>query len=395
MKNIVRTQPNWLFETITLLSQGFLDREGYPMDFITDPASYNMTREEIGERLGATVSFLKTIYKETRKILREYTDLEPYFHKRNFGSVALVSLGIDSAKKLKVEDYKKALYYHALLEMIEVDEDEEKIDFNSEANIANMFEALSKTSWNDSDKMQLMTLFQVADQSFERISEMFCRVEDVLRRNYGLIKDKYESVVSKYSADNGQESQAALRRHINQIESIGAAEVIFQVSVVSLNALHLISPFYDREIVHAIMGIDFELLTDLKQEADKIEEQPLIWMKALADGNKLKIIRLLTQRPMFLREISDELGVSGATTSHHIKQMIEAKLLKFQISGRKVFYKINAEEFESMASLLLKIAEMSKEQEKCETRKDSENGEMPSERQASGNGDQIGKRILL
>ena len=46
MKNIVRTQPNWLFETIMLLSQGFQE-EGYPMDFITDPVSYNMTREEL------------------------------------------------------------------------------------------------------------------------------------------------------------------------------------------------------------------------------------------------------------------------------------------------------------------------------------------------------------
>lgn len=364
MKNIVRTQPNWLFETIMLLSQGFQEREGYPMDFITDPVSYNMTREEIGEKLDETVTFLKIIYEETREVLREYTDLEPYFYKRNFGSVALVSLGIDSAKKLKAKDYKRALYYHALLEMIELDEDETKIDFCSEASIANMFEVLSKTSWIDSDKMQLMTLFQMADQSFERISEMFCQVEDVLVRNYGIIKCKYESAISKYSACNGQECQAALERHINQFSSIGASEVIFQVSVVSLNSLHLISPFYDRETVHAIMGIDFELLSDLKQEAEKIGEQPLIWMKALADSNKLKIIRLLTQRPMFLREISDELGVSGATTSHHIKQMLEARLLKFRISGRKVFYSINAEEFENMASLLLKIAEMSKEHER-------------------------------
>ena len=67
MKNIVRTQPNWLFETIMLLSQGFQEREGYPMDFITDPVSYNMTREEIGENL-MKQSLFKNYLRGTREV---------------------------------------------------------------------------------------------------------------------------------------------------------------------------------------------------------------------------------------------------------------------------------------------------------------------------------------
>lgn len=362
MKSFVRTEPNWLFETIMLLSQGFRVSEGYPMDFVADPASYNMTREEIGEKLGSTVRFLKTVYSEIREMLREYADLKPYFNDRKYGGSVLVSFNIDSAKKLKAEDYKRALYYHALLEMAELEEDDSKIDFNAEANIANMFEALSKTDWSDSDKVQLMTLFRTADQTFDRIKDMFCRVEDVLVRNYGIISDKYESAVSKYSSGNGQESHAALKRHIKQFDYIGSSKIDFMISIVSLNALQIMSPFYDRDTVYAVMGLDFELLSDLKQKADEMEERPLVWAKALADANKMKIIRLLSRRPMFLREISDALGISGATTSHHLKQMIEAQLLKFEISGRKIFYKINAEEFENMASQLLKIAAISEEQ---------------------------------
>ena len=77
MKSVVRKQPNWLLETLTLIAHGFGEKEGYPMDFVTNPAVYNMTREELGEKLGTTVTYLRTVFEQTREILRQYPDLEP------------------------------------------------------------------------------------------------------------------------------------------------------------------------------------------------------------------------------------------------------------------------------------------------------------------------------
>jgi len=211
--------------------------------------------------------------------------------------------------------------------------------------------------------MKLLTLFQMTDQSFDRIKEMLCKVEEVLVQNFGIIEEKYNNAVSMYAAGDGKEAESALKRHINQFDYIEASDLDFQVSIAHLNSLHLYSPLYEKNKLYTIMGIDFELLARLKQEANEMEERPLNWAKAFADSNKMKIIRMLAQRPMFLREISDALGVSGATTSHHLKQMIDAKLLKFKISGRKIYYTINAEEFEKIASILLKIAGMSRERE--------------------------------
>ncbi|NLM61349.1 MAG: helix-turn-helix transcriptional regulator [Clostridiales bacterium] len=363
MKSVVRKQPNWLLETLTLIAHGFGEKEGYPMDFVTNPAVYNMTREELGEKLGTTVTYLRTVFDQTREILRQYPDLEPYNESFCYGCLPLVSFNIDSSSRLYAEDFKKALYYHALLERVELEEDEEKIQFDSEANISNMLSLLSKTSSSDTDKMKLLTLFQMTDQSFDRIKEMLCKVEEVLVQNFGIIEEKYNNAVSMYAAGDGKEAESALKRHINQFDYIEASDLDFQVSIAHLNSLHLYSPLYEKNKLYTIMGIDFELLARLKQEANEMEERPLNWAKAFADSNKMKIIRMLAQRPMFLREISDALGVSGATTSHHLKQMIDAKLLKFKISGRKIYYTINAEEFEKIASILLKIAGMSRERE--------------------------------
>jgi len=50
-------------------------------------------------------------------------------------------------------------------------------------------------------------------------------------------------------------------------------------------------------------------------------------MKSLADGNRVKIIKMLQQRRLCLCEIQVALGVSEPTASSHLKKLEEAGLV--------------------------------------------------------------------
>ncbi|MFU8780826.1 MAG: ArsR/SmtB family transcription factor [Kiritimatiellia bacterium] len=65
-------------------------------------------------------------------------------------------------------------------------------------------------------------------------------------------------------------------------------------------------------------------------------------LKALSDRNRLRIVAaLLRTNELCACQISEMLGVSGATASRHMELLIRAELVASRKDGRWVHYKIS------------------------------------------------------
>ena len=62
--------------------------------------------------------------------------------------------------------------------------------------------------------------------------------------------------------------------------------------------------------------------------------------RALSDPNRVKIIKLLQQRAMFVSEIQAALGISPPAVSKHLKVLEEAGLVSFHKEGTWVRYRV-------------------------------------------------------
>ena len=58
-----------------------------------------------------------------------------------------------------------------------------------------------------------------------------------------------------------------------------------------------------------------------KEESDK--ERVLNFLKAVSDRKRMDIIELLTEKPWYVNEIAEKIGMSAATTSYHITTLQE------------------------------------------------------------------------
>ena len=90
-------------------------------------------------------------------------------------------------------------------------------------------------------------------------------------------------------------------------------------------------------------------------------------LKALSDRNRLRIVAaLLHANELCACQISEMLGVSGATASRHMELLIRADLVASRKEGRWVFYKLSptfpAHVREWLASPLSKDPEIKKDQ---------------------------------
>lgn len=65
------------------------------------------------------------------------------------------------------------------------------------------------------------------------------------------------------------------------------------------------------------------------------------YFSALADENRIKIVRMLVDNEMCAGDILKELSISQPTLSHHMKLLVNAGIVNARKDGRLVFYTIN------------------------------------------------------
>jgi DNA-binding HxlR family transcriptional regulator len=79
-------------------------------------------------------------------------------------------------------------------------------------------------------------------------------------------------------------------------------------------------------------------------EAPRVESvrtaTPARVFSALADETRLKIIKLLSEGEKSVDELVQALGIAQSTTSHHLRVLKEAGLIKGDKRGRSIYYSL-------------------------------------------------------
>jgi DNA-binding transcriptional ArsR family regulator len=64
------------------------------------------------------------------------------------------------------------------------------------------------------------------------------------------------------------------------------------------------------------------------------------FFQALGDDTRLRILRLLAEREMYLTELSERLGLTKATTKHHMVRLRAAGLVTLYVRERLTYYSL-------------------------------------------------------
>lgn len=87
-------------------------------------------------------------------------------------------------------------------------------------------------------------------------------------------------------------------------------------------------------------------------------EELLVFFKALADENRLRIVGLLAQQSYTVEKLAATLGLSASTTSHHLSQLARAGLVAARAEGYYSIYALQTDVLHHMAQRLLSADEL-------------------------------------
>ena len=85
---------------------------------------------------------------------------------------------------------------------------------------------------------------------------------------------------------------------------------------------------------------------DVTESADGFADPVARWAAlytALADPSRLRIVRLLVERPRYGQELAAALGMSGATISHHINALSRAGVLSVERRAHRTYFVLDTD----------------------------------------------------
>jgi DNA-binding transcriptional ArsR family regulator len=76
-------------------------------------------------------------------------------------------------------------------------------------------------------------------------------------------------------------------------------------------------------------------------------------LKFLSDGNRLRILRILSQRESCVCELIDQIGLAQPLVSYHLRKLRDAGLVRTRRKAQWVYYSIEPETWRSLIAPLL------------------------------------------
>jgi len=81
--------------------------------------------------------------------------------------------------------------------------------------------------------------------------------------------------------------------------------------------------------------------------------------KALSDKNRREILEVLKKKDMAVNEIAQNFSFSGATLSHHLTVLKNARLVVSQRQGQNILYSLNTSVFEEALKKIINLFQKS------------------------------------
>lgn len=350
--------PNWNFEVAACITEHYLNSED---KVIENHSSFGMTKDEMDGFFLKYKNYKKAVLEEILPIFNSYPSIKWLFEPVEYKVDMDISLGLSIVsywgKNLTTELDDDFIFRMTNKYISTVISDILNMANDNEINIENISDLINTLEDiridDDVLKFQLIKLYHNKYQIIRQLWEMINNCVPILKKYYSMIKDDVDVVVKTIGTE----------RDIEKILNIPVdfklkmeSECDLFPTIFGFNSfkweLHI-------EENYSYIGIYFLKLKNLKENSRFNEDKLISDLKALSDPTRLKIIRVLLKKEMYLKELAGELGLTSATVSHHINLLLQSDLISLIVGdkdNRKIYYKVNREKLDRIGDSIKKLS---------------------------------------
>lgn len=303
-------------------------------------------------------SYINLINKAEEKLKPYIKDIELFYSKQFANSYDFIDLITDIHTNFGYKDEKE--YLNMLLSLDEkqiitsiaysiMASNENNRDFSEEimkkAEAINKNEFLSIIKELPVEPATKWNLFLIIEEALKYM-KMYVNLMYNLLPIFKEIYSSYEEEVKNYGQylvdflnKNGPEGLKEISYSILDTDIVNEEENIVLISAIEQYAVLISGTGKNNYIVWGVKTEEyFKKLKEVNE--NKVNERVQIF-KNLGDKTRYEVLKLLSMEITSTKEIANTLGVSSATISYHLNNLLQAKIIKPGIANDKYNYIIN------------------------------------------------------
>lgn len=240
-------------------------------------------------------------------------------------------------------------------------------DGEPEVYLEDVYRLLDELEISPQKKMSILRIYADPQSMYRDFKEKMAACERIIKKHFHLVEHRFQTLLEEYG---GQ----AVDRYLLDIFSLdqiidpkneylqlhldrGCLSFDFYLSAVAYNSGSMRIGRRKEDRSTLMVGLLLLPLMEYSRKENFSRERIIEQAKAIGDNNRAKIIAILSDRPHFVKELAEKMGLSPASLSHHLAILNEAGFLQANMDERKTYYRLRPVSFKSLGSYLIRFAE--------------------------------------
>lgn len=205
------------------------------------------------------------------------------------------------------------------------------------------------SEWKDQDKILILKLLVDGEVWIRE----FCSLLEQIAERIRPVVEKYQyqyDYLDRLMAQEDSEKKIFLRMRINPLKNVAILPVMSLCNMGFMRAAEKEADSF--LIIH--MGT-LHCVIDFSESEEFSREQLLEHLKCLSDATKVSILTILKESPTYQTDLARRLGLTTATISHHMNQLVHNGFVKHRLEEKKVYYEYQPDMVEITCAQLEKL----------------------------------------
>ncbi|MFR1638936.1 MAG: ArsR/SmtB family transcription factor [Eggerthellaceae bacterium] len=211
---------------------------------------------------------------------------------------------------------------------------EEAFSEDAENNGQSVVDVLESGDFSDRAKWQIMALLQQPKQRIELVAQAVQDNLSAFEHAYAKVKPEADVLLNQFDLRSNENQPTSFMKLSRKIDE--------KTEMVPILAEPLMVCIAEGMCLY---GLLVDRLTN-EEEPGFTKAELLIGAKALSDASKIAILLALKEGSLYNLEIAERVGLTPATTSHHMNNLLAAGFVDIEKRNGKVYYQLAEDRIE-------------------------------------------------
>lgn len=210
---------------------------------------------------------------------------------------------------------------------------------------------IDESSYDENIKINLYSFFINPEPILQKLRNELSAINVLLTKYY---EKNYQMIIDFQNDISYDKLEANFDKVNTQKYTLSSYEKIyFSVCLLSKNCIK--SHFIENEAI-VLLGYDYEdAITYYISKESNISLDEVA--NVLSEKNRIDILDIILKKEeISIRDLENELNISGTNAYYHITMMLKANMLKSRNQGKTVLYSLNKKQFGSIIKHLKKYS---------------------------------------